>query len=425
MDDKAATGEDSQKCEWATFRLTLAREFCDAERYEAGGARPQALPALLLPPEVVSLIIRTFAVTTYDSELTCLFRVRKKDADAVHSCARALPSGAFLAPQRSQTYTVTWLKRPANQSSAQYLQLAKDSLSKASAQCCLAYRPGGRANLGIRGLADAAKALAAPEAGAIAPRWVLTGAPTVWVAAEASSWLTSHGFKESTSVSRVGPTSWCFNAWSDHADLGPKTFSSGIAVAPAQGRSRKRTAKATVAQAVWGAAPLAASAPVPAAKSSATAAPANGPSVVVSPVTGQAAGDAKTRERTRSPPPSKEASSQPALPRPAMPHAASFSPVETGGEGDCAYTSVATGLARMSGTDATEADLKPGGRLQGYLRCEAAKWIRGHPDLYGGSEAAARFPGCYHRCLGRHSVTLRAGSCAQSAAPCLLLFAYC
>ena len=73
LDDKAATGEDSQKCEWATFRLTLAREFCDAERYEAGGARPQALPALLLPPEVVSLIIRTFAVTTYDSELTCLF----------------------------------------------------------------------------------------------------------------------------------------------------------------------------------------------------------------------------------------------------------------------------------------------------------------------------------------------------------------
>ena len=87
--------------------------------------------------------------------------------------------------------------------------------------------------------------------------------------------------------------------------------------------------------------------------------------------------------------------------------------------------SVATGLARMSGTDATEADLKPGGRLQGYLRCEAAKWIRGHPELYGGSEAAARFPGCYHRCLGRHSVTLRAGSCAQSAAPCLLLCAYC
>ena len=69
----------------------------------------------------------------------------------MHSCARALPSGAFLAPQRSQTYTVTWLKRPANQSSAQYLQLAKDSLSKASAQCCLAYRPVGRANLGIRG----------------------------------------------------------------------------------------------------------------------------------------------------------------------------------------------------------------------------------------------------------------------------------
>ena len=118
--------------------------------------------------------------------------------------------------------------------------------------------------------------------------------------------------------------------------------------------------------------------------------PPTGP-VVVSPVTGQAAGDAKTRERTRSPPPSKEASSQPALPRPAMPHAASFSPLETGGEGDCAYTSVATGLAQMSGTDATEADLKPGGRLQGYLRCEAAKWIRGHPDLYGGSEAAARF----------------------------------
>ena len=285
--------------------------------------------------------------------------------------------------------------------------------------------PRGRANLGIRGLADAAKALAAPDAGAIAPRWVLTGAPTVWVAAEASSWLTSHGFKESTSVSRVGPTSWCFNAWSDHADLGPKTFSSGIAVAPAQGRSRKRTAKATVAQAVWGAAPLAASAPVPAAKSSATAAPANGPSVVVSPVTGQAAGDAKTRERTRSPSPSKEPARS-LLCLDLRCRMLPVSPLLRRAEKVTVLTrSVATGLARMSGTDATEADLKPGGRLQGYLRCEAAKWIRGHPELYGGSEAAARFPGCYHRCLGRHSVTLRAGSCAQSAAPCLLLCAYC
>ena len=386
LDDKAESGEESQKLEWANFRLTLASEFCEAERFAAGKAKPQALPALLLPTEVVSLIIRTFAVTTYDSELTCLFRVRKKDADAVHSCAKALPAGAFLAPQRSQAYTVTWLKRPADQSSSQYLQLAKDSLAKASGQSCLAYRPGGRANLGIRGLADAAKALAAPDAGAIAPRWVLSGAPTSWVTADASAWLAGHGFKEAAGVSRVGSTSWCFNAWSGHADLGPKTFTSGITVAPAKGRSRKRTAKATVTQSVWGAAPLASSAPAPAAKSAATAAataaPATGPAVT---------SEAEVRERSRSPPPAKEAVSQPVLPRPAMPHASSFSPVETGGDGDCAYTSVATGLSQMSGTDATEADLKPGGRLQGFLRCEAAKWIRGHPDIYGGSDAASQF----------------------------------
>ena len=70
-----------------------------------------------------------------------------------------------------------------------------------------------------------------------------------------------------------------------------------------------------------------------------------------------------------------------------MPHSALFAVVETGGGGDCAYTSI----AKLARTDAKPCDLKPGGRLQGYLRCEAAKWVRGHADMFGGPEAASSF----------------------------------
>ena len=194
LDDKALNA-DAKVPEWANFRLTLAREFCDAERFAAGKARPQALPALLLPKVTVGLIIRTFAVAVYDTELTCLFRVRKADAAAVLESARALPSGAFLSPQRSQSHTVTWLQRASGQSASAYLASATEALGKATEHCCLAYRPGGRSNLGIWGSLEATKAVAHNGVGTIAPRWVLTGAPKYWVTLRPPPGLPSTAFQ--------------------------------------------------------------------------------------------------------------------------------------------------------------------------------------------------------------------------------------
>ena len=71
-----------------------------------------------------------------------------------------------------------------------------------------------------------------------------------------------------------------------------------------------------------------------------------------------------------------------------MPHASSFCAVETGGLGDCADTSAAIALARIGRSNAKASDLQPGGRLQGHLRCEAAKWVRGHSEDFGGPSSA-------------------------------------
>ena len=87
------------------------------------------------------------------------------------------------------------------------------------------------------------------------------------------------------------------------------------------------------------------------------------------------------------------------------------------GGGACAYTSIATGLAKLARTDAKPCDLKPGGRLQGYLRCEAAKWVRGHADMFGGPEAASSFATkVHHWGVGRHPFPFSLGQSPQSAA---------
>ena len=72
-----------------------------------------------------------------------------------------------------------------------------------------------------------------------------------------------------------------------------------------------------------------------------------------------------------------------------MPGAEYFDVVECGGDGDCAYTSIATGLADKSKEKASPKDLRPRGSVQAQLRCWAAKEIRKHPERY---EAALPTP---------------------------------
>ena len=66
-----------------------------------------------------------------------------------------------------------------------------------------------------------------------------------------------------------------------------------------------------------------------------------------------------------------------------MPLAEYFTPVECGGDGDCAYCSIAAGMAHSTpGQTPKPEHLRPRGKLQAHLRCLAAKELRDHPECY-------------------------------------------
>ena len=63
-------------------------------------------------------------------------------------------------------------------------------------------------------------------------------------------------------------------------------------------------------------------------------------------------------------------------------HLEQFTVVDCGGQGDCAYLSIAAGLANLVGKTPDPVDLIPKGKLQAYLRCQAAKELRSCPADY-------------------------------------------
>ena len=407
FDDDVST--DQTVAKWVVFRLTLAKRYCDAERFAAASKKPVSLPNLLLPATASRTVVRTYAVAAYDAEVTCLVRVREGDATSFAQCARQLPAGGFLAYQRNPLQAVTWFQRSPGLSDEGFYKEAVASLAKAPASCCLAYRSGGLNNLGLRGSPADTKTFGQDSASVIAPRWQLTSAPATWVVSDAEAWLQLHGFKGAYNVQRAGSRAWTFCAWSSHPTPGPKVFSSGIAVAPAANRQRRKKPQAcSTSTPVWGVASLPKHAPVPASVPP-TFAPAS-----VQPTAALASTQLDSSQQLEAQPDAEMVSPESAsvgaakrgsselavsaakapkaspVPRPAMPFADSFRSVETGGQGDCAYTSVATALAKLGRTDAQPGDLQPAGRLQGYLRCEAAKWVRGHAADFGGPEKAGR-----------------------------------
>ena len=92
-------------------------EFADASRFADARNRPQGLPGMMLSAALASKVVRTFAVAVYDTEVTCLIKVRTADA-AIISQAKLLP-GAFLQAQRDPDAHIVGLrgvrpKRPIN-----------------------------------------------------------------------------------------------------------------------------------------------------------------------------------------------------------------------------------------------------------------------------------------------------------------------
>ena len=381
-DDKAR--EDKPSPETAILRLTVAREYHDAEVFQKLSDKPRGLVAAALG-DSASRVIQSFAFAAYDNEVTCLLRVRKSDTKQLLTASRG--PGVFLAPHREAkpTVAVQWLERSPKLESSAYLQSALSKVA-ASAGAILAYRPGGKANLGVRYLdgelqADASK----PATGVIAPRFSLTGTLSTWLLEDVLAWLKERGFKQTSHVQRTGATTWFFRGWppsnSDanaSASPGALIFASGIVVAPASaGPQRKqRTPPATIAGPMWDAPAPAKREPNPKTKPAAT-------------VTGRSEpqdaemSNKPERERSRSPkgqggPGNTESCDQPELDIPTpMPHSDLFEAVECGGGGDCAFLSIAQCLA-AAGNKPTAADLAPGGKLQAYLRCKASKYMREH-----------------------------------------------
>ena len=377
--------EDAKLPETAVLRLTFAKEYADPTRYEDALKRPQALPSLLMPSIAVK-ILRTFAVATYEGEITCLVSIRASDMEIFFK--QKLCPGGFVAPQRSSKSTVLWISRDPKQSPGQYLASARKA-AEDTPSAYLAYRPGGRANLGIR-------AATPPKgvAGTIAPRWTLAGAPKTWIPEDVQTWLQAHGFKDAQQIQRATAESWFFRAWPDDG-AGTAVYASGLVVAPAAVKPQSRPKANATAAPVWGARPLKGNAET-ASKApplSTAAKTQTQPDQAEVAATAMDTPDADVRDRSRSPaagrnkpnhepkPAATESVQQPG-PRPALPHGRFYTPVECGGEGDCAYTSIARAMAMHSDSKPDEKDLKPQGKLQGYLRCEAAKYIRENPSVF-------------------------------------------
>ena len=219
-------------------------EFADASRFADGCNRPQGLPGMMLSPALASKVVRTFAVAVYETEVTCLIKVRIADA-ALFNKAKPWP-GAFLQVQRDPDSHIAWFARRDAETTEQYF--ARVSAEAASAEGrCLAYRPGGRANLGVR-----SRSQLPSLDGSIAPRWILSNAPQDWLTDEVSLWLANHGFASPSQLQRAGPAAWYFRAWPKEG-VGLGVYANGFVVSPASGGSSKKKKALSTVGPVWGA----------------------------------------------------------------------------------------------------------------------------------------------------------------------------
>ena len=331
-------------------RITLAREYSDQARFVRLAAKPQGLLGSVLPASLAAKVIKSFAFAAYADEVTCLATIRAADLGTFS--ATKFDLGVFVAPQRCADMSVQWLSRDSKLTAGAYLQKARLAV-EASSGGTLAYRPGGRSNLGIRSSKPPCRIESA-----IPPRFSLAQAPATWLAEDVAQWLKDRGFQDAANIQRVSADTWFFRAWppADHA--GTAVFSSGIVVAPASHpqRARKQAAKATAAP-VWGAR---AKVPQPEPETqdddalmapAETSAPKDGTPEAPKapdPLSEQSRKESRSRSRSRSPIAKDTAAPVPTGSTPAFPKSHLFQVRECGGFGDCAFTFIATALAKFA-----------------------------------------------------------------------------
>ena len=372
--DKARAA-DEPKPELITCRLTLASAYAAPYLFQRAAKKPGSLPAATLPAVVLERVFTKLSLLLLTlTKLPASLRCRKDDAKLLDGLA--LPAGCFVAPHGANTSSVQWLARPSELQNPDYFAQAQQAIVKHGGGAYLAYRPGGRANLGVRTSTDAA----APVDGGISPRWSLTGAPEEWMPEDALQWLVAHGFSKVTQVGRASSNAWYFRVWPD-AEAGTAVYESGICVCccccrPEKWQKHKScTCRRSAPQ--WGSSAAAAVAKL---ASKPTPSSVGEPSPATTDAGGDEIMEGKPELDSSGANAEKRAYSPEAVTL--LPGQAHFEDTECGGNGDCAYLTIAAAMTAFSKSTPKFRDLEAKGRLQGYLRCQAANQLRSHPAKY-------------------------------------------
>jgi hypothetical protein len=375
-DDDPSAGEEAMRDKTTTCRVTFVKEFADAELFARCTKHPQCLPTLVLGPTAAKEVLQTRAAIAYDKEVTCLVKVRT--AAVPELLKLRLPVGAFVAQHASQSRP-QWIRRPAEQSSGEYWKRATAQRDKGGGS--LIYRSTNRSSIGVL---NATAALEDTEV----PRWFLSGAPGHWTEADAQAWAIARGFSQPEGWQRRGRSSWIFRAQVPEGATDANatfTFASGITVGPALGTRRAPSRQsATAPKTVWG------TRPPPAAQQSDDVVMLEAPVQQTPAQPAQAANQQAPAQQSTATRPAVESDAKrqrlDAFKGSSPPFGDDFEAVECGGEGDCAYCSIARGLAdqnRKSSTAIAGEDFAPKGRAQAQLRVLASRELQKHGSEYG------------------------------------------
>ena len=296
------------------------------------------------------------------------------------SWAAQLPTGAFLTEQGSQNLP-RWVKRADNEMDTAYLKRAVTLATAAKGR--LAYRADRQGNRPMVGI------IGGDGKGTMASRWIARKVPDDWREQDFTEWATRVGFKEVEGAQRQSRRLWRFEADAPDGAGGQQAafeFKSGIVVVPATRAPATRTGGGAARHA-WGAPREPAAAPPDPPQSikkdDAASQEDKDTDATMSDVPPGTKREATGKEENQD----KRAKLEP------TPYAVHFTPVDCGGQGDCAYTSIAKGLhsLKASAQKVTDADFAPRGRLQASLRLLASGELRARPMKYG-IEADSKLP---------------------------------
>ena len=160
-----------------TIRVTMAKEFMSEADWALALRKPAGLMMSLLP---AGLTVRSYGWHLVQAKEEVVIGFAKLPADSLEgSLVRSGLKGAFIAhPGKTEDRkTVCWLPRREGNNSIDYLRETRQQADVANVG--LAYRKGGRDNLGLVGVPSRSDANA-QDASQLRIRWAAKGIPNKW-----------------------------------------------------------------------------------------------------------------------------------------------------------------------------------------------------------------------------------------------------